>query len=112
MRCRSSRARRACSRTSRRSRSCRSDSCSRPPRRRRCGTSPEEALPWEEQLALDDDSFRAQLAYVVERSRFYRAKLAGCDPQTGLARIAELPLTEKRELKETRTAENPIGAHL
>ena len=48
----------------------------------------------------------------MERSRFYRAKLAGCDPQTGLARIAELPLTEKRELKETRTAENPIGAHL
>ena len=31
-----------------------------------------EALPWEEQLALDDASYRAQLAYLRERSAFYR----------------------------------------
>ena len=30
----------------------------------------------------------------------------------GLGDIAQLPLTEKRELKETATSENPIGAHL
>jgi phenylacetate-CoA ligase len=30
----------------------------------------------------------------------------------GLAEIARLPLTEKDELRATRTAENPIGAHL
>ena len=29
-----------------------------------------------------------------------------------LTRIAELPLTEKDELRATRTPENPIGAHL
>jgi phenylacetate-CoA ligase len=30
----------------------------------------------------------------------------------GLERIAELPFTEKRELKATATTENPIGTHL
>jgi glutathione S-transferase len=34
----------------------------------------------------DDASFRDQLAYVLERSPFYRAKLEGCDPGIGLTR--------------------------
>ena len=34
-----------------------------------------EARPWAEQLALDDESYRAQLAYLFERSDFYREKL-------------------------------------
>jgi len=29
-----------------------------------------------------------------------------------LERIAELPLTEKQELKASATPENPLGAHL
>ena len=29
-----------------------------------------ETLPWEEQLALDDRSYRTQLAYLLERSDF------------------------------------------
>ena len=70
-----------------------------------------ETRPWEEQVLLDDESFRAQFAYVLERSRFYREKLAGWGA-VGLADIAELPLTEKAELKATATAENPFGAHL
>ena len=36
-----------------------------------------ETRPWEEQLRLDDAAYREQLAYLFERSRFYRAKLAG-----------------------------------
>jgi phenylacetate-CoA ligase len=71
-----------------------------------------ERRPWEEQLAIDDESFRAQLAYLRERSAFYREKLAGCDTTDGLADIAQLPLTEKAELKATTTRENPIGTHL
>ena len=71
-----------------------------------------EARPWAEQLALDDASYREQLAYLLERSPFYRAKLAGADTAGGLAEIAQLPLTEKDELRETRTPENPFGAHL
>jgi phenylacetate-CoA ligase len=70
-----------------------------------------ETRPWSEQLPLDDASFRAQLAYVLERSPFYREKLAGY-AAVGLAEIAELPLTEKAELKATATEGNPFGAHL
>jgi phenylacetate-CoA ligase len=60
----------------------------------------------------DAESFREQLAYLLERSPFYRAKLAGRDADVELADIARLPLTEKRELKATATRENPFGAHL
>jgi len=71
-----------------------------------------ESRPWAEQLALDDESYRAQLAYLLERSPFYRDKLAGADSAGGLDAIAELPLTEKDELRASRTDENPIGSHL
>jgi phenylacetate-CoA ligase len=70
-----------------------------------------ERLPWDEQLARDDESYREQLAYLLERSPFYREKLAGVEPH-GLAEIAQLPLTEKVELRATVTPENPFGAHL
>jgi phenylacetate-CoA ligase len=70
-----------------------------------------ETLRWDEQFALDDASYRTQLAYLLERSAFYREKVAraGAD---GLADIAALPLTDKRELRATITSDNPIGAHL
>ncbi|HEY1359756.1 MAG TPA: AMP-binding protein [Thermoleophilaceae bacterium] len=70
-----------------------------------------ETRPWEEQLALDDESFREQLAYLLEHSAFYREKLAGQAPPA-LEDIAELPLTEKAELKATTSADDPFGAHL
>ncbi len=70
-----------------------------------------EKRPWDVQLALDDETFRAQLAYLRERSPFYREKLAG-SPAVGLADIARLPLTEKAELRATVTDESPFGAHL
>ena len=59
----------------------------------------------------DDELYRAQVAYLLERSAFYREKLAGHSPG-GLDEIADLPLTEKDELRATRTPENPIGTHL
>jgi phenylacetate-CoA ligase len=68
-------------------------------------------LAWDEQLALDDASYRTQVAYLLERSPFYRRKLGTADVG-GLAEIAQLPLTEKQELRATCTPENPIGAHL
>ena len=70
-----------------------------------------ETRPWAEQLALDDASYRTQLAYLLERSPFYRQKLDGFETG-GLAEIAQLPLTEKDELRQTRTPESPFGAHL
>jgi phenylacetate-CoA ligase len=70
-----------------------------------------ETLPWAEQRALDDGAYREQIAYLRERSPFYRAKLPDGDVG-GLDAIDQLPLTEKQELRETVTADNPVGAHL
>jgi len=76
-----------------------------------------ETRSWDEQLALDDASYREQVAYLFERSAFYREKLGGAGIASAaeagaLADIAALPLTEKRELKDTVTTENPVGTHL
>jgi phenylacetate-CoA ligase len=61
--------------------------------------------------SADAESYRAQLAYLFERSPFYREKLAGFE-HSGLENIAQLPLTEKDELRATVTPDNPFGAHL
>lgn len=70
-----------------------------------------------DQLAIDDASYRAQVAYLLERSPFYRAKLAAAGVTTaeeagGLDDIGRLPLTDKRELRATVTADDPFGTHL
>jgi len=62
----------------------------------------------------DAASYRNQMAYLLEHSAFYRAKLPFDEPYEagGLEAIAQLPLTEKSEIRETVSAGNPIGAHL
>jgi phenylacetate-CoA ligase len=65
--------------------------------------------------AEDDARFRAQLGYLLARSAFYRAKLAGITDAAeagGLADIARLPFTEKAELRQTVTPESPVGSQL
>jgi phenylacetate-CoA ligase len=76
-----------------------------------------ETRPWAEQLVVDDASYRTQLAYLFDRSAFYREKLSAAGFASdraagGLGEIDELPLTEKGEIRETCTPDNPIGAHL
>jgi phenylacetate-CoA ligase len=76
-----------------------------------------ESRSWAEQFAVDDASYRTQLAYLFDRSAFYRGKLAAAGFASdraagGLADIAQLPVTEKAELRATCTPANPIGAHL
>ena len=76
-----------------------------------------EARPWDDQLALDEIAYRVQLEYLLDRSVFYRQKLAaaGVDAAAdagGLAELGQLPLTEKHELRETVTPEDPIGSHV
>ena len=76
-----------------------------------------ETRPWTEQLAVDDECYRTQLAYLFDRSDFYREKLAAAGFASdraagGLADIAQLPLTDKGEIRATCTPDNPIGAHL
>jgi len=75
-----------------------------------------EAAPWEGQAAADDAPYRRQIAYLFERSRFYRDKLgragfASAESVGGLADIARLPFTEKDELRASRSADEPIGTH-
>jgi phenylacetate-CoA ligase len=74
-------------------------------------------LPWGEQLRLDDERYRAQLEYLFERSAFYRDKLTAAGfPSAasagGLSDIAQLPTTDKPEVKATVSSDNPFGAHL
>jgi phenylacetate-CoA ligase len=76
-----------------------------------------ESRPWAEQHVIDDGLYREQLAYLFERSAFYREKLtaaglASAAEAGGLDEVTRLPLTEKDELRATTTPENPIGAHL
>jgi phenylacetate-CoA ligase len=73
-----------------------------------------ESRPWAEQLEVDDASYRVQLAYLLERSPFYRERLGlgSAAEAGGLADLGSLPLTEKAELKATATPDNPVGAHL
>ena len=58
-----------------------------------------------------DTRYREQIAYLLQRSAFYRQKLAG-HTTGGLGDIGSLPLTTKDELRATATPENPIGTHL
>jgi phenylacetate-CoA ligase len=62
----------------------------------------------------DEAAYRTQIAYLLERSAFYRSKLGFSSPDEagGLADIAQLPLTTKQEIRATCTPENPIGTHL
>ena len=83
---------------------------------RRLMLEPEvETRPWAEQLALDDARYRAQLAYLFERSAFYRDKLAAAGfadarEAGGLAEIAraaadrEAGAARDRDRRATRSA--------
>ena len=76
-----------------------------------------ESAPWEEQARADAPLYLRQIEYLFERSRFYRGKLERAGFAThgavgGLEAIAALPLTEKDELRASRTPDEPIGTHL
>ena len=76
-----------------------------------------ERRPWHEQRAIDDRSYRGQLARVLAYSTFYRDKLgqAGlrhAEEAGGLDDIAALPLTGKDEIRASVTRDNPFGSHL
>lgn len=63
-----------------------------------------------------DDLYRQQIAWLFERSPFYREKLAAAgfvSPQSvgGLPELARLPFTEKDELRRSQAEQPPLGAH-
>ena len=76
-----------------------------------------ESAPWESQAQFDAPLYLRQIEYLFERSRFYRGKLERAGFAThgavgDLDAIEGLQLTEKDELRASRTPEEPIGAHL
>ena len=75
-----------------------------------------EQAPWEEQARSDAPLYLKQIEYLFEQSRFYREKLERAGFAThgavgGLEAIEGAPLTEKDELRRTRSADEPIGTH-
>jgi phenylacetate-CoA ligase len=76
-----------------------------------------EALPWPQQQDADEAQYCNQIGYLFERSIFYREKLSAAgfrSPESvgGLSDISRLPLTDKDELRTTRSESNPVGTHL
>ncbi|MEX2523421.1 MAG: AMP-binding protein [Gammaproteobacteria bacterium] len=76
-----------------------------------------ETLPVEEQYKIDRKSYKEQIAYLLDRSDFYREKLgqAGFKRAAdvgGLDEIARLPFTEKDELRKSQAGSPPFGTHL
>jgi len=75
-----------------------------------------ESLAWPTQVLRDDPLYRDQIAFLFEKSRFYRDKLsragfASPEAVGDLGAIAKLPFTEKDELRGCRTREDPLGTH-
>ena len=75
-----------------------------------------ELAPWGAQAAHDAPLYLEQIEHLFDRSSFYRDKLTGAgfaSPRAagGLEEIAALPLTEKDELRQSRSVEQPIGTH-
>ena len=75
-----------------------------------------EGAPWDRQAAHDAPLYLQQIQHLFDRSRFYRDKLGRAGFSSpyavgGLDEIAKLPFTEKDELRQSRTPEEPIGTH-
>ncbi|MFW6093235.1 MAG: phenylacetate--CoA ligase family protein [Pseudomonadota bacterium] len=76
-----------------------------------------ETRPLDEQFRLDRESYRRQVRYLFERSPFYQRKLreagfADAAAVGELEDLAQLPFTEKDELRATQADAPPFGEHL
>ena len=76
-----------------------------------------ETRPPAEQRDRDRATWRRQIAYLFERSPFYREKLraAGFPDAASVGElddIARLPFTEKDEIRRSQAETPPFGAHL
>ncbi len=76
-----------------------------------------ETRPVADQFGLDRETYRRQVQYLFEHSVFYRSKLgqAGFDEPAAVGElddIAQLPFTEKDEIRATQAETPPFGEHL
>jgi phenylacetate-CoA ligase len=73
-----------------------------------------EAAPPAEARRVQDERLREQVAYLADRSTFYRDKI-GADVLAGVRTVddlADLPFTEKQELRDSLAAHPPLGNHV
>ena len=76
-----------------------------------------QCRPVARQFELDREPFRRQIEYLFGHSAFYQRKLAEAGFETpeqvgDLDDIAQLPFTEKDELRNTQASHPPFGEHL
>ncbi|MEV0064188.1 AMP-binding protein [Nocardia sp. NPDC050718] len=75
-----------------------------------------ETLSATESRRVQDERLRDQLGYLAAHSAFYQAKFAehgvDVDKVRTVADLAELPFTEKQELRDSLAAAPPLGAHV
>lgn len=76
-----------------------------------------ETRPVSEQFALDRESYRRQVAYLMANSEFYQRKFseAGFDTPEKIGElddIAALPFTEKDEIRASQANFPPFGNHV
>ncbi|MBB5157323.1 phenylacetate--CoA ligase family protein [Saccharopolyspora phatthalungensis] len=75
-----------------------------------------EILPAAQARRLQDERLREQIAYLARHSAFYQAKFAehGVDPNVvhTVDDLADLPFTEKQELRDSLAANPPLGLHV
>lgn len=78
--------------------------------------SPVEVLPPAAARRLQDERLVEQMAHLAANSAFYRRKFDehGVDPTAvrTVADLADLPFTEKQELRDSLAAHPPLGSHL
>ncbi len=76
-----------------------------------------ETRPPEAQFTEDRATYTRQIRYLLDNSAFYQAKLAEAGMDTpekigGLEDIAQLPFTEKDELRTSQATFPPFGSHV
>jgi len=75
-----------------------------------------ETMPWDEVRAIQEKKLKQQLAYVYERSEFYRQKFQAVGFVPGdlqkLEDLGKVPFTLKSELRESQIASPPMGRHM
>jgi phenylacetate-CoA ligase len=71
-----------------------------------------ETLAADEWHAREEALLSRQSAYVLARSRFYQTKFAGVGCISNRSELAQLPFTEKDELRDSQEAQPPFGDYL
>ena len=76
-----------------------------------------ETRPLDQQLEMDRESYTRQISYLFENSGFYQDKLRSAGFKSaeelgGLDDIANIPFTEKDEIRASQADYPPFGNHL